>query len=221
VRISELNYMSENIYTMIRGGFRCAKGQRKGMEDKFMLAEEFKALLSVAREDDRRYGMEAWGLFALAGNFGLRCSETLDLGFEDFKPLAMGYFRVRTLKQKANQEDRVYTGKDGGKLLSEIVAERRKSSGSDLLFPFTSRTARYLFGFYAKEAGLSKNTSFHSLRHTAARMMLEATGGGDPQKGQMRIVKKFLRHKPTATEIYTEPTAAEMMRAMDLKGMIR
>jgi len=102
-----------------------------------------------------------------------------------------------------------------------MIVDRRVRERGEILFPFCSRTARYLFAFYAKEAGISRNVSFHALRHTAARMLLEAVTKTDLAVKGMNIVKAFLRHSPTPTEIYTRPTPQDMMRAMDLKGVVR
>jgi integrase len=210
-----------DVYTVIRGGFRATKGMKKGDQDKFLSRAELRELFKAAAGDRRKYGADAWDLFFIAGNFGLRCSEVLDLQMEDFKPLRMGYFRVRTLKRRADLDDRVYAGTEGGPLLQSLVDRRKAKGFQTALFTFGTRTARYLFAFYAKKAGLSPNVSFHSLRHTSARFLLEATGDGDPSKGSMRIVNSFLRHKPTTTEIYTTPSPEEMTRAMDLKGIIQ
>ena len=209
-----------DIFEMRKGGFRAAKGFKKSEDDKFMTREEFESLLDVARGDKRKYGTDAYDLFAIAGNFGLRCSEAIDLERDDFRTISMGYFRVRTLKKRAEIEDRVYVGRTGIEFLREIV-ERRSKGRTDKLFPFCSRTARYLFAFYGREAGLSRNVSFHSLRHTAARLLLEAVRNSEYAVMGMNIVKAFLRHTPTPTEIYTRPTPEVMMKAMDLKGVIR
>lgn len=207
-----------DLYTKIRGGFRAAKGQRKSDQDKMMSRPEFAALLGAAGADRSRHGGDAYDLFALSGNFCLRCSECLELNFEHFRSLPMGYFRVHTLKKKSEGQDRVYTGVGGLGLVEQILERRRKRS-DEVLFPFSSRTARYLFGFYSDLAGLSANVSFHSLRHTAAKMMLEAIGRRMDYPD--RIVNAFLRHKPTTTEIYLTPSAEDMTHAMDLKGIIR
>lgn len=208
-----------DVFMLARGGFRSAKGHKKSSQDKFMSRDEAKALLVAASNDDRRYGQDAWCLFALAVNFGFRCSEGIDLEREDFKTLPMGYFRVRTLKRRGVIEDRVIVDPAHAELARDILSYRTQMA--DKLFPFSSRMARYLFAFYAEKAGLSRNVSFHALRHTGARMVLEATGGGDPAKGQMRFVKAFLRHRPTPAEIYTEPTPDEMVSMMKMKGVIR
>lgn len=209
-----------DVFQVTRGGYRAAKGWKKSAQDKILSPKEFAAILHAARSDSRKYGQAGYDLFSICGNFGLRQSEALGLERDHFKPLTMGYFRVDTLKKRGKQEDRVYTGRDGQTLLSEIVDRRWHQTKSSILFPFGSRTARYLFAFYAEKAGISPNVSFHALRHTAASMMLRAIGKGKMDYPE-RIVQVFLRHKPTTTQIYLEPTAEEMIQAMNLKGVVR
>lgn len=210
-----------DVFQTSRGGYRAAKGWRKSSQDKFLSRDEVASLLRAAASDRRKYGINAYDLIALAVNFGLRCSEALDLKQEDFKTLPMGYFRVRTLKRRAFVEDRLYTGREGAKFVAEIVERRRQMTKDSVLFPFGARTARYLFAFYADKAGISPNVSFHALRHTAARMLLDSLEGTKYAAKAMNIVQTFLRHRPTSTQIYTEPTADVMMAVMDLKGIIR
>lgn len=209
---------NSDVYTVIRGGYRAVKGRRKSPQDKFLSRAELETLFRKARADGRVAGADAYALFALAGNFGLRSIEALSLELDHFKTLSMGYFRVWTAKKKGAQDDRVYVGRKGVDAVRQILDGRRARS-RDVLFPFTTRTARYLFAFYAERAGISPNVSFHALRHTAARMMLQAI------KGQFeypeRIVQAFLRHKPTTTGIYLEPSPEDMMKAADLKGIVR
>lgn len=208
-----------DVFQVTRGGYRAAKGWKKSAQDKVLSPQELAQLLRSAAGDSRRYGMDAYDLFSIAGNFGLRQSEALALERGDFKSLGLGYFRVGTLKKRGRQEDRVYTGQDGQKLMEEVLERRHRVTKSTTLFPFGSRTARYLFAYYAERAGISPNVSFHALRHTAATMMLKAIG--KKMEYPERIVGAFLRHKPTTTQVYLEPTAEEMIQAMNLKGVVR
>lgn len=210
-----------DVFQVTRGGFRASRGWKKSSQDKILSRDEFAALLRAARQDTRRYGSDAYALFSIAGNFGLRQSEILSLEYTNFKTLPMGYFQVYTLKKKAKQQDRVYTGRDGQKLLEELLRERRAIAKGDVLFPFGSRTARYLFAFFAEAASISPNVSFHALRHTAAKMMLYALRKTELASEAMNVVSAFLRHKPGTTQIYTEPSAEEMIQAANLKGVVR
>jgi integrase len=212
-----------DVFETKKGGYRAAKGWSKSAQDKVLSRVELQALLDAPKSDSRRYGHDGYDLFAIAGNFGLRCSEALDLNFKDFSSIHLGYFRVRTLKRRKHLEDRVYTGSAGAELISNVLANRRRITGknSEVLFPFGDRTARYLFAFYAKKAGISPNVSFHSLRHTSAKMLQTSLRKTDLASEAGNIVTCFLRHKPTSTQIYTEPTAEEMTLAMNTRGVVR
>ena len=206
-----------NVYSVVRGGFRCLKGSRKSDSDKFLSISEFDALLKAAKRDPRVYGETSYDLFTLCGNFGLRCSEALDLEFSDFAHLNFNYFTVRTLKKRSEVEDRLYVGNKEKRLIEGMLSRRKAMSGTGTLFPFCARSARYYFGYYANSAGISRNVSFHSLRHTAARLLLEANGN------DMRLVKERLRHslgRSDITMVYVKPTPEEMIRAGDNKGVI-
>lgn len=212
-----------DVFQITKGGYRAAKGWSKSAQDKVLSRAEFQALLDSTKSDRRRYGYDAYDLCAITGNFGLRCGEALDLHFKDFSSINLGYFRVRTLKRRRHLEDRVYVGDHGISLVTEILTSRRRiaGKGSEILFPFGGRTARYLFAYYARKAGLSPNVSFHSLRHTAAKMLLLSLRKTDLASEAMNIVTCALRHKPATTQIYTEPFAEEMMQAMNYKGVVR
>ena len=211
-----------DVFDVKRGGYRAAKGESKSSQDKVLQRGELQALLDAPKDDRRRYGYDAYDLFAISGNFGLRCSEALDLEFADFSQLRSGYFRVSTLKRRKNLQDRVYTGDKGQELLVDVLASRKRiSPKSDKLFCFGARTARYLWAFYCEKAGISPNVSFHALRHTAARMLLMSMRKTDLANEAMNIVTAFLRHKPSSTQIYTEPSAEDLIQAMNLKGIVR
>lgn len=204
-----------DIYSMVRGGYRAAKGQVKSDQDKAISDIEFRELLKTTKLDRSKHGADAYDLFFLCGNFCLRQSEALELEASNFKSIAMGYFRVRTLKVEANgsKHDRAYVGRSGIKPVQRLLDRRHRYEG--LLFPFTSRTARYLFAYYADRAGISPNVSFHSLRHRAAKAIFKANGNNH------RIADEFLRHKPkTTTDLYLIPTAQEMMDAVDAMGIV-
>ena len=211
--------MTHDIFGARRGGFANRKGNKKSPQDKAMAVTELKDLLRTAGEDQSIHGRNAYAMLVIAGNFGLRCSEVIDLEFKDFETLHHGYFRVRTLKKKARQEDRAYTGTRCVKFMKQLLEERREVHKTKL-FPFGDRAARYLFAYYAETAGISPNISFHALRHTAARMLLAAQKDGPLAHVAMNIVEFFLRHAPTSTRIYTQPSHEDMIAALNRKEFV-
>jgi len=202
-----------DVFRTRRGGFRCRKGVKKSRQDKQLSRDEFVALLAAARSDPAVHGKHAYLSFFLAGNFGLRSGEVTDLRWEDFKSLRFGYFRVRTLKKKAEQDDRVYVGRSWTQDVERSLSTVRRSKGTDRILPFSTRTLRFFFAYYADQVGVSPNVSFHALRHSAAQRVYAATK-------DTRIVNCFLRHKPETTHIYLEPSAEEMIEAIEKTGVI-
>ncbi len=211
--------MTHDIFGARRGGFANRKGNKKSPQDKAMAVSELKYLLQTAGEDESAHGRNAYAMLVIAGNFGLRCSEVIDLEQKDFDSIDHGYFRVRTLKKKAKEEDRAYMGTKCIKFMKRLL-EERKEFNKTKLFPFGDRAARYLFAYYAQTAGISANVSFHALRHTAARMLLAAQKDGPLAHVAMNIVEHFLRHAPTATRIYTQPSHEEMIQALNRKEFV-
>lgn len=211
--------MTHDIFGARRGGFSNSKGNKKSPHDKAMAVTELKDLLRCAGEDLSVHGRNAYALITIAGNFGLRCSEAIDLEQKDFETMRHGYFRVRTLKKKAREVDRAYMGTKCLKYMERLLNERKELHKTKL-FPFGDRAARYLFAYYAQTAGISANVSFHALRHTSARMLLSAQKDGPFAHVAMDIVEHFLRHAPTSTRIYTQPSHEDMIEALNRKEFV-
>jgi len=220
-RIGCILFLMGNVYSVVRGGFRAAPGFRKSPQDKVLSVREAANLLRAALSEGPPHGTISWCIFAMAVNFGLRSKELISLRRqEDFRTLDSGYFRVLSAKKRGVQEDRIYVDPRHASLIREIL--QRTSSRSRLLFPFTTRSIRYFFAYYAARAGISPNVSFHALRHTAAKLVLEAASSiRDLAPKAMNIVSAFLRHKPTTTQVYTYPSDEEMLRVMAKKELIR
>lgn len=204
------------MFKVLRGGFRCEKGQKKSNEDKSLRRHELEALLKAAR-DGSVHGSAAYDLFALTGNLGLRSGEAITCAFSDFSYLQSDYLIVHTLKKRGKMDDRIYVGREEKALLLEIRDRRRRMVRGELLFPFGTRTTRHYFAYYAQKAGIHPNVSFHSLRHTAARMILQAANK------DLRFVRTRLRHdiKGESTLLYTIPTPEEQIAVADIKGAVR
>ena len=78
--------------------------------------------------------------------------------------------------------------------------------GINPLQPISIRTAQRIFELASKKAGIKKNASIHSLRHSFATHLLE--NGTD-----IRYIKEFLGHSSIrTTERYTHVTRSNMFR---------
>lgn len=137
---------------------------------------------------------------ALAYGSGLRVSEVINLRIRDinFDDLTIH------LKGAKGNKDRITIFPK--KLLNDIMNFSAGKSGQDYLFEserggkLTERTAQIIFEKGLKVAGIKKDATFHSLRHSFATHLLE--NGVD-----VRHVQELLGHANIrTTQIYTKVT---------------
>jgi len=142
---------------------------------------------------------------ALAYGAGLRVSEVINLAVKDVdvKELTViitegkgGKERISILPEKLKDDlINIMTGKTGNQYLFE--SER----GGKL----SSRTAQTVFARSLKLAGIKKQATFHSLRHSFATHLLE--NGVD-----VRYIQKLLGHASiTTTALYTKVTNPQLL----------
>jgi integrase/recombinase XerD len=133
---------------------------------------------------------------------GLRISELLDLRLQDLH-LNMGFINV---VGKGNKERIVPIGDEGAYALKEYIDKGRsvlKKVPGDILFVNRSGSPISRVGFYKTlkkitfKAGIMKDVSPHTLRHSFASHLLE--NGVD-----LRMVQELLGHEDiSTTQIYT------------------
>ena len=137
-------------------------------------------------------------IIMLAYSGGLRVSEVVKLKVDDIDT----HRKLIHIKGAKGRKDR-YT------IISDIALKQfniyiNSFQIKDWLFTgqkegshISTRTAQQIFFQSAKKAGITKNISFHSLRHSFATHLLES--GVD-----LRYIQELLGHKSTkTTEIYT------------------
>jgi len=139
-------------------------------------------------------------MVALAYGSGLRISEVMSLKAKDLL-LAEGTIHIKDAKGK---KDRLSIIPD--KLRFELEAIVLSKSPNDYLFyserggKLTARTVAKIFRKAKKEAGITKDATFHSLRHSFATHLLE--NGTD-----IRYVQSLLGHNNIrTTQLYTQVT---------------
>jgi integrase/recombinase XerD len=135
---------------------------------------------------------------------GLRVSETVNLSFS-WLYLELGFIRVIG---KGDKERLVPIGREAIKYIKLYLTHVRnglhvKTGNEDIIFLNRSgtRLSRVMIFLFiknlAKKAGITKNISPHTLRHSFATHLVE--GGAD-----LRAVQEMLGHESiTTTEIYT------------------
>ncbi|OGG21766.1 hypothetical protein A3D03_01300 [Candidatus Gottesmanbacteria bacterium RIFCSPHIGHO2_02_FULL_40_13] len=139
-------------------------------------------------------------LLSLAYGAGLRVSEVINLKVSD---IDFAELTVHIKLAKGNK-DRITVFPE--KLLTEIKNLIANKSGNDYIFEsersgkLTTRTAQKVFENSLKKAGVDKDATFHSLRHSFATHLLE--NGVD-----VRYVQELLGHQNIrTTQIYTQVT---------------
>lgn len=139
-------------------------------------------------------------LIALSYGAGLRVSETVSLKIKDIDFVQL----TLHLRQAKGRKDRltVFPEKLRPELLRQIIGKEK----DDFVFAserggrLTVRTAQIVFARAVKKAGLAKNPTFHSLRHSFATHLLE--NGVD-----VRYVQELLGHRNIrTTQRYTQVT---------------
>jgi len=178
-----------------------------GREDKlpsFLSEDEVKRLERAAEGMiDPRYP----AMITLMARGGLRLSEVASLRVRDID-LREGIITIRSGK---GRKDRVIPIPRGSKRHLQVILRFLKSD--DPLFPWSTRTINRVVKRLAEKAGIGKNISPHTLRHTAATRMLK--------KGvNIRAVQKILGHKSlTTTQGYIHLTIDDLKEEIKRSGL--
>ena len=162
--------------------------------NKYMDMEETKTLrmVSGARaimdlRAGRVRGVIAWMLVDLALSTGLRVNEIAALKLKDVD-IKRGRLSVVRLKRKKKTRESLALGKDIAQHLKDYIAWTDRKKGPLFLGSRGPLTAQGL----QRMAGLPKELSIHSARHTIAVHLLRKTGN-------LRQVQKQLGHASPAT----------------------
>ena len=176
---------------------------------KALSLNETRRLLAVLHDDTSQAGQRDKILFGLLYACGLRVTEAVTLKVEDVD-LADGFLRV---VGKGDKERRIYLKPAVLDLLRARIAE---ANATEYVFPgksgghISTRNVRYRLLECAKQAGISKHVSPHTLRHSIAVHYLQ---GGAP----VSFVQGLLGHASLATTgVYLQLTD-QMAKEITLK----
>jgi integrase/recombinase XerD len=146
-----------------------------------------------------KLGLRDRAMLELMYASGLRVSEVSGLKLNAVNREA-GFLRV---VGKGNKERIVPAGKQAIHWLSRYLEEARGQTGRAEVFlssrrtPLSRKTIWHLLKKYARLAGIAKNITPHTLRHSFATHLLE--NGGD-----LRVIQEMLGHADiSTTQIYT------------------
>ena len=184
---------------------------------KYMSQKEAKQLRTVTEAKSivdlragRVTGPLAWAVVDLALSTGLRVSEMVALKIKDVD-LKRGSLTVTRLKRKKKVKETLAIGDNIAKHLKEFIEDRK----SGPLFvgsrgPLTAQGLQCIWREAIKRAGLPKELSIHSARHTIAVHLLKKTGN-------LRQVQKQLGHASPATtaNMYADISFEDMQEGVN------
>lgn len=168
---------------------------------------EVEALLSVVEPIDF-IGSRDKAIFMVLYACGLRVSEVCNLDLHD-----VGEESIR-VKGKGGKERIVPIAKEAIEAIDHYLACYRDAKGSSCAMFVTTKGLRMgrvnvwnRIKFYAKKAGIEKNISPHTLRHSFATHLLE--NGAD-----LRVIQELLGHAHIATtDRYTHVSQKHLIEA--------
>jgi integrase/recombinase XerD len=156
--------------------------------------QEIKKIIAMLKNTKHRL------LLSIAYGSGLRVSEVVGLKVKDIQVDEL----TLHIKQAKGKKDRLTVFPE--KLKKDFVSQIKYMNKNDYVFTserggkLTTRTAQKVFANALKKAGIKKDATFHSLRHSFATHLLE--NGVD-----IRYVQELLGHKNIrTTQRYTQVT---------------
>ena len=187
--------------------------------NKYMDMKEAKQLRTVTEaraivdlRAGRVRGVIAWMLVDLALSTGLRVGEMAALQIKDVD-FKRGCVSVIRLKRKKKIKETLALGKEIAQHLKEYIAWAERKKGP--LFvgsrgPLTTQGLQRIWKRSVNLAGLPKELSIHSARHTIAVQLLKKTGN-------LRQVQKQLGHASPATtaNMYADISFEDMQNGLN------
>ena len=205
------NFLTENYHITKNPTLtiEIAKGEKKLPQ--VLSIEEVELLLQMPKRNTVR-GLRDTALLELLYATGLRVSELISLPVNNLN-LEAGYLIAYG---KGSKERLVPIGEVAQNAIREYIKEGRPAllgnRQSTFLFltrnarPFTRQGFWKLLKKYTREAGIQKNISPHTLRHSFASHLLER--GAD-----LRSVQVMLGHVDiSTTQIYTQVTTERLKK---------
>ncbi|QMU56681.1 MAG: tyrosine recombinase [Candidatus Mycalebacterium zealandia] len=187
----------------------------------FLSVDEIDALLRAMKPQDGRLALRDRAMFELAYSSGLRVSELVSLKVED---IDFEQSLVRVFG-KGGKERMVPFGSKAAEALKRYLEIRDTfKPGTARIFVgskktgITSRSVSRILKSYALAAGVNKNISPHTLRHSCATHLLAADDKNDKgaNKDKLRAIQLILGHSSlSSTQKYTHISVEQLMSIYD------
>jgi site-specific recombinase XerD len=180
----------------------------------FLEADELHRFREAPKKDPTIVGYRDRAILEMLFSTGLRVSELaslkieqVNLKLEEFTVLGKGRkHRVVFVSEDARNAVKVYLARRQDVSPYLFVRHDRAKSGMSDVGPLTPRSIQRIVDRYAREAGITKPVTPHTLRHTYATDLLR--NGAD-----IRSVQALLGHESiTTTQVYTHVTDKELKR---------
>lgn len=187
----------------------------------FLSVDEIDALLRTMGQGDGPLARRDRAMFELAYSSGLRVSELVSLKAED---IDFEQSLVRVLG-KGGKERMVPFGSKAAEALKRYLEVRDSfKPGTARIFVgskktgITSRSVSRILKSYALAAGINKNISPHTLRHSCATHLLAADYKNEKgaSKDKLRAIQLILGHASlSSTQKYTHISVEQLMSIYD------
>lgn len=180
----------------------------------FLEAEELQRFRQAPAKDPTIVGYRDRAILEMLFSTGLRVSELASLKIEqvnlkrdEFTVLGKGRkHRVVFVSEEARNALKVYLARRQDVSPFMFIRHDRAKSGQGTVTALTPRSIQRIVDRYAREAGITKQVTPHTLRHTYATDLLR--NGAD-----IRSVQALLGHESiTTTQVYTHITDKELKR---------
>lgn len=183
---------------------------KKLTRDKYLVDEEFKRLLYVAKTRPHVHAFRDYTALATAGLTGVRAMELLHLRVEDLARIDERPAILRVTRAKR----RAFVQEDVGLPVTAALALQKylrllppdEKRPWDRVFPLTTRQLGRLFKLYARLAGLNSRYSIHALRHYRGLKLYAETK-------DVLLVKESLGHSKLETTMIYVHVVDQFQRA--------
>ncbi|MGI9558344.1 MAG: site-specific tyrosine recombinase/integron integrase [Thermodesulfobacteriota bacterium] len=185
----------------------------------FLSVDEIDALMRVLQDREGSFHLRNVAMFELAYSCGLRVGELVSVKPDD---LDFGQSTVRVMGKGGKQRVVPFGSKAASALKEYLPARGEMRPKTDMLFVgskktgITSRSVSRILKRYALAAGINKNISPHTLRHSFATHLLAADGEGSEKRDKLRAIQLMLGHSSlSSTQKYTHISVEQLMSIYD------
>ncbi len=185
----------------------------------FLSVDEIDALLRIIGSKDNRFFIRDSAMFELAYSCGLRVSELVSVTLDD---IDFEQSEVRVFGKGAKQRVIPLGSKAAAAIMEYMSVRLEFKPKTDRVFigskgtGITSRSVARILKHHALKAGINKNVSPHTLRHSFATHLLASGSVKEGKKDRLRAIQLMLGHSSlSSTQKYTHISVEQLMSIYD------